>query len=223
VVIPWLTPDPVTSTQEVVDDHTIAELDVSVNISHANAAELIVELSSPQGTTVRLHDRSGGFGSLVTRYDLETDPDGPGVMADFDGESILGTWTLSVEDTTFGAHAPGTLQSWTLHVTSVEGFDCDVFACSEPVPTESPSSLLVNKAVNGGDGSVDLVLSWNGVSGAAGYHVLHSPTPEFGASVDMTGRTDGPTSLTVDDGAAITPPVTFFQARAVNACGQEGP
>jgi len=77
--------------------------------------------------------------------------------------------------------------------------------------------------VDGGDGSVDLSFSWNGVTGATGYHVLHSPAPAFGAAVDVTGRTAGPTSLTVNDGAATTPPVTFFQVRAVNACSQEGP
>jgi len=223
VLIPWFTPTPVTSTQDIVEDHTIAALDVSVNISHSNASDLIVELSSPEGTTVRLHDRSGGPGNLITRYDLETEPDGPGVMADFNGESILGTWTLSVDDAILGSAGFGTLQSWTLHVTSATGFDCEVFTCSEPDPTEAPADFLVDKTVDGGDGSVDLGFSWSGVTGAAGYHVLHSTTPTFEASVDVTGRTVGPTTLTVDDGAVITPPVSFFQVRAVNACSQEGP
>jgi subtilisin-like proprotein convertase family protein len=222
VMIPWFTPDPVTSTQEVPDEKTIAALDVSVSISHANAAELVVELLSPEGTTVRLHDNSGAAGSLVTRYDLETEPDGPGTMADFDGESILGTWTLSVADTILGSPAPGTLQSWTLHVTSVEGFDCEVFSCAEPVPAGSANGFHVDKTVDVGDGSVDLEFHWDGVTGAAGYHVLHSSASTFG-TVDLTGRTDGPTTLLADDGAATTPPVTFFQVRAVNACSQEGP
>ena len=29
--------------------------------------------------------------------------------------------------------------------------------------------------------------------------------------------------LTVEDGAAITPPLTFFQVRAVNSCNEESP
>jgi len=223
VLIPWFTPNPILQTLDVVEDHTIAALDVSVYITHSNASDLIVELSSPEGTTVRLHNNSGGAGSLDTRYDLESEPDGPGVMADFNGESILGTWTLSVDDAILGSAGTGTLQSWTLHVTSATGFDCDVFTCSEPDPTEAPAGFHVDKTVDGGDGSVDLAFSWSGVTGAAGYHVLHSPAPTFGAAVDVTGRTGGPTSLTVDDGAAITPPVTFFQVRAVNVCSQEGP
>jgi subtilisin-like proprotein convertase family protein len=223
VLIPWFTPDPILSTLDIVEDHTIADLDVSVNITHSNASDLIVELSSPEGTTVRLHDRSGGPGSLITRYDLETEPDGPGVMADFNGESILGTWTLSVRDAFLGTAGFGTLQSWTLHVTSATGFDCDVFTCSEPDPTEAPAGFHVDKTVDGGDGSVDLEFSWSDVTGSAGYHVLHSTTPTFAAFVDVTGRTTGPTSLTVDNGAAITPPVSFFQVRAINACSQEGP
>ena len=41
---------------------------------------------------------------------------------------------------------------------------------------QAPDGLHVDKAIDGGDGSVDLNFSWTGVSGAAGYHVLHSST-----------------------------------------------
>jgi hypothetical protein len=73
------------------------------------------------------------------------------------------------------------------------------------------------------DGSVDLVFSWNGVAGAAGYHVLHAATPTFDGRVDLTGRVEGATGLTVEDGAALTPDLTFFQVRAVNSCSEESP
>ena len=41
--------------------------------------------------------------------------------------------------------------------------------------------------------------------------------------MDLTGRTDGATSLTVVDGGAQTPSVAFFQVRAVNGCNEESP
>jgi len=219
------TPVPVISTLDVVEERTIAELDVTVAINHPDRSELIVELTSPEGTTVRLNDAWAGPGpsGIYTRYDLETDPDGPGTMADFEGESILGTWTLSVEDIRWGVYGLASLSSWTLHVTADGAFDCDVLACAEPAPTASPGGLHVDKTVDGGDGSVDLLFSWDGVTGAAGYHVLHSSLAPFDFNVDLTGRTSGETMLTVEDGAAMTPPMAFFLVRAVNTCNQEGP
>ena len=108
---------------EVTEDRTIAELDVTVNITHPNVPELIVELTSPQDTTVRLHDNSGSGSGLTTRYDLEAEPDGPGTMADFEGESTLGTWTLSVEDTIWGINGNAYLNGFTLHATADGAFD----------------------------------------------------------------------------------------------------
>jgi subtilisin-like proprotein convertase family protein len=217
------TPTPVTTTLNVIEDRTIAELDVTVNISHPNVAELIVELTSPQNTTVRLHDNSGSGPGLTTRYDLEADPDGPGTMADFEGESILGNWTLSVRDTVWGAAGAAYLNGFTLHVTADGAFDCDVLTCPEPVPGEAPDGFFIKRVVDGGDGSIDLVFSWNGVAGAAGYHVLHSTVATYDSLVDVTGRTTGETTLTMENGAAITPDLTFFQVRAVNGCNEESP
>jgi len=223
VSIPRQTPTPVTSTLDVLEDRTISELDVTVNINHPNQAELIVELSSPLGTTVRLHDNSGGGSGLYVRYDLEADPDGPGTMADFAGESTLGTWTVSVQDTTWGINAAASLLGFTLHVTAAGAFDCDVFHCPEPVPAGSPDGLFLGKTVDGGDGSVDLSFSWDGVADAAGYHLLSSPDVTFDGPVDLAGRTAAATTLNLDDGASAAPAVTFFQVRAVNSCGQESP
>jgi subtilisin-like proprotein convertase family protein len=217
------TPTPVTTTLDVVEDRTIAELDVTVNISHPNVAELIVELTSPQNTTVRLHDNTGSGAGLTTRYDLEADPDGPGTMADFEGESTLGSWTLSVRDTVWGMFGNAYLNGFTLHATAQGGFDCELLACAEPAPVESPDGLFVERVVDGGDGSVDLVFSWNGIAGAAGYHVLHSTAATYDTKVDITGRTSGDTTLTMENGAAITPDLAFFQVRAVNGCYEESP
>jgi subtilisin-like proprotein convertase family protein len=217
------TPVPVTSTLEVTEDRSISELDVTVDINHPNVAELIVELTSPQQTTVRLHDNTGIGSGLHIRYDLEADPDGPGTMADFEGESTLGTWTLSGQDTVWGVFGQAYLNGFTLHVTADGGFDCGPLTCPEPAPAEPPDGLVVDRVVDSGDGSVDLVFYWGSVAGAAGYHVLHSATATFDTSVDLTGRTDGPTTLTIEDGVASTPPLTYFQVRAVNSCNQESP
>ena len=55
---------------------------VSVEIAHDEPDFLVVELRSPQGTVVRLHDRSTGTGGgLVVRYDLQRLDDGEVVGA----------------------------------------------------------------------------------------------------------------------------------------------
>jgi subtilisin-like proprotein convertase family protein len=208
----------VTSDLVVDQDRTLTELDVSVDINQFQIADLIVELTSPSGTTVRLHDQSNGFGGIDVRFDLERDPDGPGTMADFVGESTLGTWTLTVTDAGSGSIGSGTLVGWTLHATVAEPFDCAPFACPEPAPTVSPDGLTVDRTAEG-----DLVFDWLPVAGAAGYHVLQSTGAPFDGAVDLTGRTSGETTLTVPGGVAATPDLTFFEVRTVNACNEESP
>lgn len=78
---------------------TISEIDLSVRILHTYIGDLEVELHSPQGTTVRVHNRTGAAAdSISTNYDAITAPDGPGVMSDFNGEDAQGNWYLSVVD-----------------------------------------------------------------------------------------------------------------------------
>jgi len=211
------TQTPVISTLELTEDQVIADLDITLNISHPNRSELIVDLTSPEGTTVRLHNNSGSGTGLYDRYDLDTEPDGPGVMADFNGEPTAGIWTLAVSDTTYGTFGMAYLNSWTLHISAAGGFDCTPYACAEPAPAEGPASLSVGKT-----GS-DLTFNCSAVAGAAGYHILGSPAPDLGSSVDLFGSTAGSTSHTMTGGIAGTPPLTFFQVRAVNSCSQESP
>ena len=71
-------------------------------------------------------------------------------------------------------------------------------------------------------GPPDLLLSWSAAPGA-GYHVLQSPDPRFLDGVQLIGNPVAATSLTLEDGAATTPGLTFFQVRAVNGCHFEGP
>jgi subtilisin-like proprotein convertase family protein len=222
VTIPPQTTAPVTSTITVDQDRTLGELDVSVNVSHDDATQLIVELSSPEGTVVRLHDRSAPIGDgIVTRYDLATAPDGPGTMTDFVGESTQGTWTLAIEDVDpTGPTTNGQLHEWTLHMSVTGGFDCEPATCPEPTPTEAPH-LTVDTAVHGS--AIDLVLTWVPVGGAAGHHVLQSSTAEFDDGVILLERTTTETTYTIANGANTTPELTFFQVRATNSCNQEGP
>ncbi|MCK4660024.1 MAG: proprotein convertase P-domain-containing protein, partial [Phycisphaerae bacterium] len=114
-----------TSTINVPDNFCIGDVDVDINITHTWIGDLTVELESPSGTVVRLHDGTGGSDEdIVTTYDDDgegTAPDGPGTLADFDYTATAGAWTLTVTDG-FGGDT-GTLNSWSLSI-AVLGVTC---------------------------------------------------------------------------------------------------
>jgi len=103
---------------DVTGSGSIHTMRVTVDISHYSINNLIVRLTSPAGTIVTLHNRTGGTAdNIVGSYPDELVVDGPGSLTDFQGEQIQGIWVLSVSDNAFGA--VGTVNSWglTLEVT----------------------------------------------------------------------------------------------------------
>ncbi|MFN0059322.1 MAG: proprotein convertase P-domain-containing protein [Planctomycetota bacterium] len=118
---------PVISVINVVQNIPIGDLQVVLNLSHTFVGDLLVDLISPAGTIVRLHD-GGGFGANDLRltywefgvppgsmpYDCECpmQPSGPGALTDFVGETTAGQWRLAIVDQfLFDA---GVLNSWCL-------------------------------------------------------------------------------------------------------------
>ncbi len=108
----------VNSTLNVSDVYCIGDVDICADITHSYVGDLIVELISPAGTVVRLHNRTGGSAdNLVKCYDQGVvSPDGPGTLDDFAGEFVNGTWTLRVSDN--ASSDTGALNAWSLKVAS---------------------------------------------------------------------------------------------------------
>jgi serine protease len=106
VAIPDNVPAGISSTINVPDSLRISQLSVTVNITHTYIGDLRVRLRSPTGTTVTLHNRTGGSAdNLHQTY----------TPANFNGQLSPGVWTLLVSD-----HASidvGTLDSWSLTIT----------------------------------------------------------------------------------------------------------
>jgi subtilisin-like proprotein convertase family protein len=97
----------------IASGRDIAGLQIPVDISHTFIGDLTVDLQSPAGTTVRLHDRSGGGSNdIIGTFgdDLPT----AAALAAFYGESSTGTWSLIVEDKAGGD--TGTLNGWELDI-----------------------------------------------------------------------------------------------------------
>jgi subtilisin-like proprotein convertase family protein len=117
----------------VADDFTIDDLNVYVNISYPSLNELNIDLTSPAGTTLNLFFPIGGCAGFpdlnfffddegidagVLCTDLQTGGNfdiatilGLAPLSTFDGESLMGDWTLTVSA---GASGTATINSWGL-------------------------------------------------------------------------------------------------------------
>src|SRR5207244_3380125 len=74
-------------------------LEVTVDVAHPDAGDLVIALTAPGGETVTLHNLSGaGTPYGLTTYPTGAPPDGPGSLADLLGLAPAGTWTLRVVD-----------------------------------------------------------------------------------------------------------------------------
>jgi len=81
------------------------------DIEHPSIGQLTVVLTSPLGTSVTLHNRTGSItDDIIGNYDENLPVDGPGSLGDFLGQPVQGDWTLTVADHQFGAL--GIFHSW---------------------------------------------------------------------------------------------------------------
>lgn len=111
----------ITSSVTVPDDYCIGDVNVDLDITHTYIGDLVVDLISPTGVVVRLHNRTGGgTDNIVATYDDGVfNPDGPGTLADFNNTPVQGVWQLVVSDQ--AGQDTGTLNSWTLKIAAAPG------------------------------------------------------------------------------------------------------
>ena len=116
--IPDNDPDGISSVINVAAAGSLQEITVDIDISHASIGNLVVTITSPEGTTITLHNRTGGtIDDLVGNWPETFTVDGPGLLSDLAGESVEGDWILNVADLQFGAW--GTFNSWGLNLLVV--------------------------------------------------------------------------------------------------------
>jgi len=96
-------------------DSEIYSLEVFVDISHSDVSDLIIELTSPMGTTVRLHSREPGPPEgLYGWYPYDLIPYGD--LNDFLLEDVAGDWVLYIYD--YGVGNQGVLNEWCLRIVA---------------------------------------------------------------------------------------------------------
>lgn len=112
VLIPDNRPEGISRYLQVAPVGRIRDLEVSVDITHSYIGDLSVVLVSPTGTQVELHQRTGGNAdNLITTYTPATTSG----LQRLRGETVHGTWTLTVKD--LEAQDEGKLNRWALHLT----------------------------------------------------------------------------------------------------------
>ncbi len=92
----------------------VTGIEVYVDITHTYQGDLIVSLESPDGTSVTLHNRTGGStDNLIGWYPDDMDP--AGNLDDFIGDLADGLWTMTISDNAGGD--TGTFNEWCLKIT----------------------------------------------------------------------------------------------------------
>ena len=122
----------ITSKIPFYDDSTLADINVNLELDHTYLADLEIKLISPAGTTVVLLSSSCGesdninatFDDDAPNFICNGDPAINGMvkplgpLSSFVGESILGEWTLEINDN--AASDGGALRAFSLEIC-VEG------------------------------------------------------------------------------------------------------
>ena len=211
--IPDNNPTGVTVTMNVMENVSMTDLDVNLNISHTWVGDVIVTIKSPSGTMATIIDRPGrttsGFGcsgdNIVAVLDDEAAtavenecagsvptingsfiPNNP--LSVFDGESTMGLWELTVSDVV--SPDTGTINSWGID------YDYEVTAPVLDVTLDGSGNATVN--------AEDLLFS---VSVDCGGYTVLAGSP-LAATVSFTCSDTGLNTVAVevtnDNGATST-------------------
>lgn len=154
---PWLVP--IGSTLYVPDDITIGDLNIQINVYYPFLEDLYIELESPSGNMVTLAGFSGqGSDYSDTIFDDDADSSisdgyGPysgtyrpdGVLADFNGQSAQGVWTLWITTIPLSAtDSIGALNSWSLEINGSGGSPGDPPPPPPPPPDDNDPPVAVD-------------------------------------------------------------------------------
>lgn len=134
--IPDDDPVGVRDTIVIAGSGAVKTLQVVVDISHTWIGDLQIHLISPDGASVRLHDRAGGGrDNLQATYDFTNTP---GLVL-LVGQPLAGNWTLHVQD--MASRDTGTLKSWSLEFEVVSEPLVAEETTSAPIPDHDPGGI----------------------------------------------------------------------------------
>ena len=172
------------SSLDILDDLEISDVEVTVDVTHTYRNDLRVDLVSPAGTVVVLHNRSGGSADDIAGvFGVDLTPFVP--LSRVDGESSAGTWSLRVDDGVPGN--TGSLEAWSAKV------------CGRPFEASTPEMRLADVERTPGG----VAISWWPYPGMSDYRVYRSSDPsQPGGFIDVTAEDPDPTDTRFEDVAA---------------------
>ncbi len=151
----------ITSKIAFYENLILADLNVNIELDHSFLADLVISLTSPSGTKVVLVSSSCGdlanidatFDDTANNFVCGGDPaikgtvKPLGALSSFNGESILGEWTLEVSDN--AASDGGFLKAFSMDVCIEGGFrpDADkdgIFDDGDDLCLGTPEGVEVN-------------------------------------------------------------------------------
>jgi Ca2+-binding RTX toxin-like protein len=116
----------VSSSVSVTDDIEIDHVEITVSITHPNIGDLILELTSPDGTQSVLLQRIGAApGSATDRGSSADNVNWTFTTNHHWGESSVGDWTLTVRDAVTGE--VGALNHWSMQIFGDRASDRDTY------------------------------------------------------------------------------------------------
>ncbi len=131
-----------------------------VQIDHALESDLVVDLTSPDGTKIKLHDLTSGI--INGWYDSEILPKED--LSAFNGKEAMGTWKLRVTDTEAGDI--GTLKGWKLYLLTDQNSPITSLNYLDPTPKKDARNIGNKATIKTDVSQLDIqkcVLTWNGV------------------------------------------------------------
>ncbi|MAZ76357.1 MAG: hypothetical protein CMH31_03545 [Micavibrio sp.] len=139
----------ITTTIDIAQDISIEHVLINLDISHGRAGDLVVTLTSPNGTdSVLMYNVENG--AYTSRYGIT------GVDFEFSsvalwGESSAGEWTLTITDEVSGN--AGTLNDWSLEFLGSAQSNDDLYVYTN----EYASATGANNTLIDNDGGVDTI------------------------------------------------------------------
>jgi subtilisin-like proprotein convertase family protein len=168
------------------DDFTLTQIKVAVDITHTYIGDLRVTLTSPTGTSVILHDRTGGSThDLHTQFDSHTVPS----LRRFSEQPVKGEWMLHVQD--LAPDDRGRLKSWSLDISGQ--IDSRILVEESPgiiIPDNRPEGIQRILTVSQGGQVENIEVKLDITHTYIGDLVVELISPA-GASVVLHNRTGG--------------------------------
>jgi len=176
----------------VQENAPVADVNVTLEMNHPNAADIQLTVTSPSGTVVELTSGNGGSGNQYVGTTFDDEADEPiasaatpfsgayvpeEALSAFDGEPSAGPWSVTVTDTVPGTDV-GTLVGFGIEIVMDAGA-CTAASCLDELTTNPTAP----------DGTY--VLNPTGIQGAAGEYVCDMAnggwTQVFANDFDVVG------------------------------------